>query len=78
MSSPYTAADLIRVVNSEMGKLYQEGERIQQANGYPRSARKEDERSRWQRVRALIAIRHAGRTTDAGVADENLPRTSAG
>ena len=74
MTSPYTAVDLIRVVNSETGQLHKEGERLQQANGYPRSARSDDERSRWQRLRSLLAIRHAGRNPGAGVADENLSR----
>lgn len=75
MTPPYTAVDLIRVVNSEMGQLHQEGERLQQANGYPRSARTEGERSRWQRVRDLLSIRHAERNLGAGVADESRMRT---
>jgi hypothetical protein len=64
--TPYTAVDLIRVVNSELGERHQKGEQFQQASGYPRSARTEDERSRWQRVRALLVIRHAEQNPKAG------------
>ena len=66
MMPQYTAVDLIRVVQSEMGQSHKESERFHAANGHPRSDAGDDRRSRWQRVRSLVAVRHPAHDSNAG------------
>jgi len=66
MMPPYTAVDLIRVVQSEMGQSHKESERFHEANGYPRPDGGEDRQSRWQRIRSLVAVRHSAQDSSAG------------
>ena len=66
MMPPYTAVDLIRVVQSEIGQSHKESEQFHAANGYPRPDGGEERQSRWQRIRSLVDVRHPSQDSSAG------------
>ena len=66
MMPPYTAVDLIRVTQTEMGQSHKESERFHAANGYPRPDGGEERQSRWQRIRSLVDVRHPAHDSNTG------------